>query len=763
MIGEVGSVALNDENNMEHDHLQHGMQMNADENEQPETNGVEGEPRSQVRKMISIDGIQDMGNVNFKILSSTEVKDYDFLDRDVAFTFYNLYARMNGFSARRGKVCHKQGHKVDKFGDLRTRKREPKRDIRCFCKAECRVHMDYDTGRWYVKSFADEHSHLLYMDKHAGLLARHRRMNDADVTQLKDMRRVGISTRHVLASLASQKGGYENVGHTMQDMFNELDKQRRNELPDARGALSYLRSLKTTDSDMYWRHIANENGRLQHLFWADGHSQKDYKLFGDVIAFDATYRRNKYFCPLVVFCGVNHHNRTIIFGAAIVSNEKEETYVWVLNQFLDAMKGKMPLSVITNGDKAMKNAIRRVFPTAHHRLCGWHLIQNATSNVSNPRFTALFKNCMLGDHDIAEFEALWEEMVVECGVQDNEWVKETYEKRSMWATAHMRGHFFAGFRTTSRVEGLHAQVGRYVNFRNNLRDFLENFSRCCSYFRFKEIDDDFKSIHGKQVLLTYLKRLEKSASEIYTRQIFFMFRKLLERASTFRVRGYKKTTMCHIYFVFMYRRKEKEWHVTFCPSTEEFKCSCLRMESVGIPCDHIVAVLVELDKVDLPESLISARWTKHVKDSLPCNGDSNVWDPMTVCRNVALNENCRQMNKLACRNFMDYEETNVVIMAQKKRLEQRAAAAAQSLGEGVLVGEDKDSHLQNPLVVRTKGCGNKSNQAGQKQKRSIRCGNCGVQGHNRKTCPNREQHKVLTQDTNAGPSQIMEEDNSMRE
>ena len=92
-------------------------------------------------------------------------------------------------------------------------------------------------------------------------------------------------------------------------------------------------------------------------------------MFGDVLTFDATYGKNKYECPLVIFSGVNHHNQTTIFRAAIVSNETEETYVWILEQFLLAMKGKCLISVITDGDLAMKNAIRTVFPKPYHRLC----------------------------------------------------------------------------------------------------------------------------------------------------------------------------------------------------------------------------------------------------------------------------------------------------------------------------------------------------------------------------------------------------------
>ena len=50
------------------------------------------------------------------------------------------------------------------------------------------------------------------------------------------------------------------------------------------------------------------------------------------------------------------------------------------------MSGKSPTSVITDGDLAMKNAIRRVFPKCHHKLCAWHLIRNALTNVNNNKY-----------------------------------------------------------------------------------------------------------------------------------------------------------------------------------------------------------------------------------------------------------------------------------------------------------------------------------------------------------------------------------------
>jgi hypothetical protein len=189
--------------------------------------------------------------------------------------------------------------------------------------------------------------------------------------------------------------------------------------------------LKNGDPSLFWKHTVDKEGRLEHLFWCDGRSQIDYKLFGDVLAFDATYKKNRYLCPVVVFSGVNHHNQTIVFGIAIVANEIEDTYVWLLETFLEAMQGKMPIFVITDGDLAMRNAIRRVFSKAHHRLCAWHLARNATCNVKSTRFTTLFKKCMLFDYEIVDFERKWSEMVQECGVEDNAWVLDMYEKKDM--------------------------------------------------------------------------------------------------------------------------------------------------------------------------------------------------------------------------------------------------------------------------------------------------------------------------------------------
>ncbi|XP_020981550.1 protein FAR1-RELATED SEQUENCE 5 [Arachis duranensis] len=194
---------------------------------------------------------------------------------------------------------------------------------------------------------------------------------------------------------------------------------------------------------------------------------RDSERDRDVLAFDATYKKNRYRLLVVIFSGVNHHNQTVVFGFVIVSNERKSTYVWLLKQLLIAMKGKTLISVITDGHPSMTIAIQEVFPNAHHRLRAWHLMRNATRNIHKPQFTKMFTKLMLGDYEVGVFEQKWEEMVRCFRVEDREWIVDKYGEKNMWTIAHIRGKFFVGFRMTSRCEILHVVLKRYVKSRHN--------------------------------------------------------------------------------------------------------------------------------------------------------------------------------------------------------------------------------------------------------------------------------------------------------
>lgn len=172
------------------------------------------------------------------------------------------------------------------------------------------------------------------------------------------------------------------------------------------------------------------------------------------------------------------------------------------------MSNKQPKVVVTDGNNDMREAIRSVFPDATHRLCSWHLQQNANENVKNPTFLEDFKRLIYDNFMPEEFETRWNEVIEKYGLHDNNWANKIYRLKDLWARAYLRDKLFCGIRTTSICQGINSFIKRYVQQRNNLVDFIHNFKRAVKEYRHIELMSDFKSSYGEPVLTTPLYKYE---------------------------------------------------------------------------------------------------------------------------------------------------------------------------------------------------------------------------------------------------------------
>lgn len=53
---------------------------------------------------------------------------------------------------------------------------------------------------------------------------------------------------------------------------------------------------------------------------------RDYKIYGDTVSFDTTYRTNKEYLSLALLVGLNNHREMIIFGATLLYEESTESF-----------------------------------------------------------------------------------------------------------------------------------------------------------------------------------------------------------------------------------------------------------------------------------------------------------------------------------------------------------------------------------------------------------------------------------------------------
>ncbi|RYR72954.1 hypothetical protein Ahy_A02g007184 isoform A [Arachis hypogaea] len=66
----------------------------------------------------------------------------------------------------------------------------------------------------------------------------------------------------------------------------------------------------------------------------------------------------------------------------------------------------------------------------------------------------LFRQCMLVDIDIHEFEKLWDAMLDECNVREVEWIMDLHTKKYSWATSYIRGLLHGASLYMSSLGGL---------------------------------------------------------------------------------------------------------------------------------------------------------------------------------------------------------------------------------------------------------------------------------------------------------------------
>jgi hypothetical protein len=320
-----------------------------------------------------------------------------------------------------------------------------------------------------------------------------------------------VGPSKVFQLMKKQVGSYENFGCTQRDIqnyskdFKELIKDS-----DSHIFIDNFRRKHERNPSFFYDYVADNEGRLKYVFWADGISRKNYSLFGDVISFDTTYRTNKYSMIFAPFTGINHHRQSVTFGAALLVDEKSDSFVWLFETFLKAMGGHKPILIITDQDPAMKIAVNKVFKDSSHRFCMWHILKKVSEKVSVSShsyndFNNRFKSCVWNSESHEEFELRWSTIISDFKLEENGWLSQMYDLRSMWIPAYFKDIFMAGIlRTTSRSESENSFFGNYLNKDLSLVEFWMRFDSAIEAQRHKELLADNDTLHSIPQLKLYI-------------------------------------------------------------------------------------------------------------------------------------------------------------------------------------------------------------------------------------------------------------------
>ncbi|XP_074314154.1 protein FAR1-RELATED SEQUENCE 5-like [Silene latifolia] len=402
---------------------------------------------------------------------------------------------------------------------------------RCQCKAGLRTQVNED-GQWEVMQHFTEHNHELTPPQWQQHHRSERRITDAEAEAIRALTEAFVAPSVQYKVAAALAGGDVFVGHTKRDHINFVHRLKIKAIEggDAATLINLLTKSQAEDPGFFFRVQFNKEGRLHHLFWCDSMMREDYRLYHDVVIFDTTYRTNRYNLICGAFVGINNHWSNVMFGCAFLSDEQEESFQWLFNVFNEAMgEDVRPVSIFTDQDKAMTNAVEAIYPESRHRLCQWHIQQNAISHFGHLKhdrtFQNLFNKCLNGCFNEKEFEATWKRMTTEYGVENHPWFNRLYSLRIKWCTALNNQYFSAGILSSQRSESTNHAMGFQASKTTSVTEFFGIFETTVRRWRGEEERKEFNSIRASPTSVFPLVDLLQHASQIYTMELFRVFEK----------------------------------------------------------------------------------------------------------------------------------------------------------------------------------------------------------------------------------------------
>lgn len=226
-----------------------------------------------------------------------------FLNLEQAVECYRLYAGAAGFDmrhstrhSRRGTVvtkhilCNKEGFRAASRS-TGQRKRLTSR-VGCVAK----VVFKFIGGAGYVVSqFEERHTHNLLHDSSRQFLKSNRKLDYGHQKFILSCSRASLGASSAHRVFKELVGDYANVGGLASDFKNfKRDMMAYISGADAQMVIDKFYQQKEICNAFFFEYDMDDSQQLSRLFWADPTSRKNYAAFGDVVAFDSTYRTNRY-------------------------------------------------------------------------------------------------------------------------------------------------------------------------------------------------------------------------------------------------------------------------------------------------------------------------------------------------------------------------------------------------------------------------------------------------------------------------------------
>ena len=149
----------------------------------------------------------------------------------------------------------------------------------------------------------------------------------------------------------------------------------------------YLHMLKLakpgTIADLETEVDDNGDERFLYLFLAFRASIDGFKKLRHVLVVDGTHLTGKYKGVLLTASGQDANFQGFPLAFAIVDSEDTDAWTWFFQKLERILADSKNLTIISDRATCISNAVKRIYPLAHHGACIVHLARNVNSRFSN--------------------------------------------------------------------------------------------------------------------------------------------------------------------------------------------------------------------------------------------------------------------------------------------------------------------------------------------------------------------------------------------
>ncbi|XP_028051872.1 protein FAR1-RELATED SEQUENCE 7-like [Camellia sinensis] len=277
----------------------------------------------------------------------------------------------------------------------------------------------------------------------------------------------------------------------------------------------------------------------------------------------------------------------------------------------------------------MAKEISYIMSDVTHGLCTFYLMQNALKHMDylykgSSTFGSDFKACIFGYEDENELVKAWKSLIIKYNLEENTWMKKTWELREKWAHVYMKWSF-------------------------NVVVLDKRYNESYAIYQSRQKLPRIKIKSCPMLVQT---------AKLYTSPIFDLFHGEFDKSLSCQVRKCCELEGEIKYVIGLYG-EDREYIVMGAmefdslggKTLQNVRCTCRKFESFGILCGHAIKVLHQMDVMEISDRYILVRWRLDAKD---CSSKDkkvivNEVDPKLVI-SARYRHLCPRMVKLAARS-----------------------------------------------------------------------------------------------------------------